>query len=135
MATIKTIFKWLLAALVLVAGVLHFVSPGFFLKIMPPYLPFHLELVYLSGAIEIGLGICLLIPRFSRFAAWGVIALLIAVFPANIYLYQHQEILPASPTVHLIRLLFQGVLIGMAYLQTGKTTFGKPTKKSISGPA
>lgn len=130
MAIIKTIFKWLLAALMLVAGVLHFVKPGFFLKIMPPYLPFHLELVYLSGAIEIGLGICLLLPRFSRFAAWGIIALLIAVFPANIYLHQNQEILPASPTVHLIRLLFQGVLIGMAYWQTGNTTSSKPMTTS-----
>ena len=114
------ISKWLLAVLLLFAGVMHLIRPGFFLKIMPPYLPLHLELVYLSGVIEIGLGICLLIPRFSRFAAWGIIALLIAVFPANIYLYQHQEIVPASPTVHLIRLLFQGVLIGMAYWQTGK---------------
>ncbi len=135
MAIMKTILKWLLAVLMLVAGVLHFVSPGFFLKIMPPYLPLHLELVYLSGAIEMGLGICLLIPRFSRLAAWGVMALLIAVFPANIYLYQHQEILPASPTVHLIRLLFQGVLIGMAYLQTGNRTVGKPMKTSENSSA
>ena len=50
------------------AGVMHFIRSDFFLKIMPPYLPLHLELVYLSGVFEIGLGICLLIPRFSRFA-------------------------------------------------------------------
>lgn len=135
MAIIKTIFKWLLAALMLVAGVLHFVKPGFFLKIMPPYLPFHLELVYLSGAIEIGLGICLLLPRFSRFAAWGIIALLIAVFPANIYLYQNQEILPGSPTLHFLRLLFQGVLIWMAYLQTGSRTVGGPKESAVKGAA
>jgi hypothetical protein len=59
MTTIKTIFKLLLALLMLFAGVMHFVSPGFFLKIMPPYLPLHLELVYLSGVFEVGLGICL----------------------------------------------------------------------------
>lgn len=94
---------------------MHFIRPGFFLKIMPPYFPLHLELVYLSGVIEIGLGICLLIPSISRCAAFGIIALLIAVFPANIYLYQHQEIVPASPTVHLLRLLFQGVLILWAF--------------------
>ena len=52
---------------------------------MPPYLPLHLELVYLSGFFEIALGLLLLVPRFSRLAAWGIIALLIAVFPANIY--------------------------------------------------
>ena len=83
MTTIKTIFRWLLALLMLFAGVMHFVSQGFFLKIMPPYLPLHLELVYLSGVFEVGLGICLLIPRFSRYAAWGIIALLIVVFPAQ----------------------------------------------------
>jgi uncharacterized membrane protein len=118
MTTLRVISKYLLALLMIVAGVLHFVNPGFFLKIVPPYLPFHLEIVYLSGVCEIVLGILLLIPRFTRLAGWGIIALLIAVFPANIYLYQHQEIVPASPTIHFARLLLQGVLIGMAYLQT-----------------
>ena len=121
MTTIKTISRWLLAVLMVFAGVMHFIRPNFFLKIMPPYLPLHLELVYLSGVFEFGLGICLLITRFSRFAAWGIIALLIAVFPANIYLYQHQEIVPASPTVHLLRLLFQGALIWMAFWHTRKS--------------
>jgi len=130
MTTIKTIFKWLLALLMLFAGLMHFVSPGFFLKIMPPYLPLHLELVYLSGVFEVGLGICLLIPSFSRFAACGIIALLIVVFPANIYLYQHQEIVPAPRTAHFIRLLFQGVLILIAYWQTRNT--GKRMKTTLN---
>ncbi len=121
MTIIKTISKWLLAVLLVFAGVMHFARPNFFLKIMPPYLPLHLELVYLSGFFELGLGICLIIPRFSRFAAWGIIALLIAVFPANIYLYQHQEIIRASPTVHLLRLLFQGILIWIACWHTRKS--------------
>ena len=121
MTTIKAVSQWLLAILMVFAGVMHFNSPNFFLRIMPAYLPLHLELVYLSGVVEIGLGICLLFPRFSRFAAWGIIALLIAVFPANIYVYQHQEIVPASPTAHLLRLLFQGVLIWMAFLHTRKS--------------
>ena len=131
MPTFKTISQWLLAVLMVFAGVMHLIRPAFFLKIMPPYLPLHLELVYLSGVIEIGLGICLLIPRYSRFAAWGIIALLIAVFPANIYLYQHQEIVPASQTVHLLRLLFQGVLIWMAFWQTQKSV---STSGSHSSP-
>ena len=112
--------KCLLSLLMVFAGTMHLINPGFFLKIMPPYLPFHLELVYLSGVIEIGLGICLLIPRLSHLAAWGIVALLVAVFPANIYLYQHQEIVPASPAVHLLRLLLQGVLILWAYWHTRK---------------
>ncbi len=114
----RNVFKFLLAFLMIGAGTAHCVNPGFFLHIMPPDIPFHLELVYLSGLFELCLGVCLLIPNVSRVAAWGIIALLIAVFPANIYLYQHQEIVPAPPIVHLLRLLLQGVLIWWAYLYT-----------------
>ena len=118
MKWIKAIFRLMLAALMVGAGVMHFLNPGFFLKIVPPYLPFHKELVEVSGAIEILLGVLLIIPNWSRLAAWGVIALLIAVFPANIYVFQHQEIVPASPQAHLIRLLLQAVLILWAYWHT-----------------
>ncbi len=88
------------------------------MKIMPPYLPWHRPLVFVSGVAEIGLGALLLVPKFSAIAALGLIALLIAIFPANIYLYQHQEILPASPTLHLLRLPLQGVLILWAWAYT-----------------
>jgi uncharacterized membrane protein len=88
------------------------------MKIMPPYLPWHRSLVFVSGVAEIGLGALLLVPKFSAIAAWGLIALLIAIFPANVYLYQHQEILPASPTLHLLRLPLQGVLILWAWAYT-----------------
>jgi uncharacterized membrane protein len=117
---IKTLSRSLLALLMVSAGILHFVRSGFFLKIVPSYLPFPLEIVYVSGVCEIALGILLLIPRFSPLAAWGIIALLIAVFPANIYAYQHQELIPAPPIVHLIRLPLQGVLILWAYWHTGR---------------
>ena len=110
--------KSVFAALFVLAGVGHFVRPDFYLRIMPPYLPFHRPLVLLSGVFEVALGVLLLVPRFSRLAAFGLIALLIAVFPANIYLYQHQEIWPLTPLVHLIRLPLQGVLILWAYLYT-----------------
>lgn len=135
MTVVRVISKYLLSLLMIFAGVMHFVRPGFFLKIMPPYLPFHLELVYLSGVFEIGLGISLLIPQLSRLAAWGIIALLIAVFPANIYLYQHQEILPAASGFHFLRLLFQGVLIWMAYLQTRRARVCEVKKTAVNGPA
>lgn len=105
---------------------MHFVNPGFFLKIMPPYLPWHLPLVYLSGLFEIASGLLILVPRFSRLAAWGIVALLIAVFPVNIYLYQHQELLPASPLVPLLRLPLQAVFVLWAYWYT------KPNDRSPS---
>jgi uncharacterized membrane protein len=110
----KTVF----AALFVIGGAGHFVAPDSYMRIMPPYLPYHRPLVLLSGILEIALGVLLLVPRFSRLAAWGLIALLIAVFPANIYLYQHQEIWPLPPLVHLIRLPMQGVLILWAFVYT-----------------
>jgi uncharacterized membrane protein len=115
--------KWVLAAVFIVAGVAHFANPGFFVKIMPAYLPFHREIVLISGAIEIFLGVLLLIPRTSRLAAWGLVALLVAVFPANINAYLHQDLFPTFPysnLLHLLRLPFQGVLIAWAYSHTGK---------------
>jgi uncharacterized membrane protein len=115
MVTIKTLTKLPLTALLVGAGSMHFVRSDFFMKIMPPYLPQPLLLVHISGVFEIVLGLLLLVPQYARFAAWGIIALLIAVFPANIYLYQHQEIVPASPLVHLLRLPLQGLLILWAY--------------------
>jgi uncharacterized membrane protein len=117
--------KCTFAAVFLTAGVAHFAKTGFFLKIMPPSIPFHREAVLVSGAIEIILGVLLLVPRTSRLAAWGLIALLVAVFPANIYAYQHRDLLfptfPYSDLLHLLRLPFQGVLIAWAYSYTGKT--------------
>lgn len=118
MVHLKTVSKFLLAALMVGVGTMHFVQTDFFTRIMPPYLPWHRELVYISGICEAVLGLLLLVPRLSRFAAWGIIALLIAVFPANIYLYQHQELLPASPIVHFLRLPLQAVFIAWAYWHT-----------------
>ena len=114
----KTFSKYLLALFLVVAGTLHFILPDVYLKIMPPYVPWPLELVYLSGAIELSLGLLLLLPRCSRWAAWGIIALLIAVFPANLYLYQHQEIMPGPPLLHLLRLPLQAVFILWAFWHT-----------------
>ena len=85
MTKTRMISKYLLALFMVGAGTMHFIKPDFYQRIMPPYLPLHQELVYLSGFCEIALGLLLLVPRFSRFGAWGIVALLIAVFPANVY--------------------------------------------------
>ena len=76
----------LAAALYVVAGALHFVKTDAYLKIMPPYIPWHLAMVRISGVCEILGGLGLLLPQTRRAAAWGLIALLIAVFPANVYM-------------------------------------------------
>jgi uncharacterized membrane protein len=75
----------ILGLIFIVAGTLHFVIPDAYLRIMPPYLPAHLLLIDISGAAEILGGIGLLVPSTRRVAAWGLVALLIAVWPANIY--------------------------------------------------
>ena len=77
---LKKISCWLLVVFFVAAGANHFIAPKFYLKIMPPYLPWHLALVYISGVVEIAGGIDVLIPGTRRLAAWGLIALLIAVF-------------------------------------------------------
>ena len=103
-------------------GAKHFIEPDFFLKIMPPYLPYHLELVYLSGAFEIILGIGLLIKKYRKFVSWGLIILLIAVYPANIYLAfntEPQQAINISPFLaSWVRLPLQFVFIGLAYWHT-----------------
>ena len=103
-------------------GFLHFFQPDFFLKIMPPYLPFHLELVFVSGAIEIGLGVGLLFKRLRKYVGWGLILLLAAVYPANIYLafneVPQQAIGISSFMASWVRLPIQFLLIGLAYWLT-----------------
>lgn len=108
------------ATLFIIAGIGHFVAPGFYVRMMPPELPAHHALVILSGVIEIALGILLLVPKTSKFAAWGIIALLITVFPANVHVYRHQESFPLPALLHLLRLPLQGLLILWAYAYTRK---------------
>lgn len=88
------------------------------MAIMPPYLPEPKWLVALSGLIEIGLGIGLLFPQTRIWAAWGIIALLLAVFPANIYMATADKFLGLSPWLRWGRLPLQGVLIWWAYQYT-----------------
>ena len=80
-----TFGRWLLAAFFVFGGINHFRDPAFYLSMMPPALPFPEALNQISGVCEILGGIGVLVPRTRRFAGWGLIALLIAVFPANIY--------------------------------------------------
>ena len=100
-------------------GVNHFTIPKWFLQIVPPYLPYKLELVYISGLLEILLGVMLLIPVTRFYAAWGLVLLLIAVYPANIYLAQtNGAAMNTTPLVAWGRLPVQFVFIALAYLHT-----------------
>ena len=119
MTILKTVTRVLFGVLFIGAGANHFINPGFYTRMMPSYLPWHAELVAISGVAEILLGAMLLIPRFQVMAAWGLIALLTAVFPANINMTLHPEMYPTiSQTALWIRLPIQGLLIAWAYWYT-----------------
>ena len=97
-------------------GIKHFTNPMWFVKIVPPILPYKLSLVYISGFFEILFGTMLLFPYTRYVAAWGLIMLLIAVFPANIYLAMtNGAALNTTPLIAWGRLPFQFVFIGIAY--------------------
>ena len=105
-----------MSAFYIVAGLLHFTRPEMYVRIIPSYLPAPSFFVWVSGAAEFLLGALVLIPRFRRRAAWGVIALLVAVFPANIYMYQQGGAAFGVPNwALLVRLPLQGILILWAY--------------------
>jgi uncharacterized membrane protein len=111
---LRGILRVLLAIAFVGVGVLHFVRPGGFEQIVPPYLPRALALVYISGFFEILGGCGMLIPPLRRIAGWGLIALLIAVFPANLHMALNNvqpEGTSLSPLVLWLRLPFQLVFI------------------------
>lgn len=115
----KHVSRYLFGAFFIAAGANHFINPGFYVRMMPAYLPLHGELVAISGVAEIVLGAMLLVPRFQVMAAWGLIALLVAVFPANLNMALNADQFAAmSPLALWIRLPIQGLLIAWAYWYT-----------------
>ncbi|MDP1828063.1 MAG: DoxX family membrane protein [Archangium sp.] len=112
--------RWLLAVFFVVAGLNHFRDPAFYLSMMPPPLPFPEALNALSGACEVAGGVGVLVPRTRRAAGWGLIALLIAVFPANIYAaLQGQLAGLAAPAWALwARLPFQALFLAWVWAVT-----------------
>ena len=110
----RTTLRWLLGLCFLAAGLNHFFTPRFYLPIMPPFLPWPLALIYVSGVAEILGGIGVLVPPARKLAGWGLIALLIAVFPANLYAAFHGAG-SIPPWILWARLPFQLVFIAWVY--------------------
>jgi uncharacterized membrane protein len=112
----RNLAAYAFAAFFVVAGINHFVMPEFYLKIIPPALPAHELINALSGIAEVIIGVMVALPRTRVVGGWLAIALLVAVFPANIYLYMNQALLPqVSPAMHLLRLPLQALFIAWAY--------------------
>ena len=93
----RRIVRALVSLFFLIGGVCHFTCTDYFISIMPPYLPWHRQLVYLSGAFELLGAIALWLPATRRIAGLGLIALALAVWPANIHMAIHPEAFPAIP--------------------------------------
>ncbi|WP_372725782.1 DoxX family protein [Novipirellula sp.] len=115
----KRISIGLISVVFVAAGINHFVSPMTYLKIMPHYLPWPLALVYVSGFFEVLGGVGVAVPRLRRVAGWGLIALLVAVFPANLFMMTNAELFPSIPFWMLVaRLPLQGALIAWVWWAT-----------------
>lgn len=113
----RPILRWVLAIFFVVAGANHFRSPAIYLGMMPPWLPWPETLNLIAGAAELLGGIGLLVPWARRFSGWGLIALLVAVFPANLHVAL-QGAMPGtnfSPRVLWVRLPFQAVFIAWVW--------------------
>lgn len=96
--------RWALALTALfflTGGVLHFVLIDYFMAIMPAYLPWHRELVQISGVFELLGAVGILLPATRTWAAWGLIALCVAVFPANLNMAMHPDQFSSIPLVLL----------------------------------
>jgi uncharacterized membrane protein len=118
----KTVLLYVMVLFYVLAGANHFVQPDVYLPMMPPYLPWHRGLIYLSGIAEVGFPLAMLVPAWRRTAAWGLILTLIAIFPANLHIAVHNVPLFGRPegfgVWNWVRLPFQAVLIAWAWWYT-----------------
>ena len=115
----KTVLRAVMGVLYIAAGVNHFVNQAFYVSIMPPYVPWHVAMVWISGVAEIALGIGVLVPKTRALAGWGLIALLIAVFPANLHMALAEPGTYDAPAWGLwLRLPVQALLIAWAWWAT-----------------
>ena len=100
-------------------GIDHFVNPDFYRSIMPAYLPMHTEAIYISGFFEILGGVAILFPKLRSMAGWGLVLLLIVVFPVNIHMAVNPDLFPDIPLSFLyIRLALQFIIIYWTYFTT-----------------
>ena len=134
MSPIKRVLLYVMGVFHVFAGVMRFVAPDPYLRIMPAYLPWHLELVHLSGAAEILCGIGVMIPQTRVLAAWATIALLIALFPADVNVAIHDlpmgEATEGAGIWNWVRLPFQAVFIAWAWWYTREDRPGEQPGQS-----
>lgn len=126
LAGLKRPLLYVMGVLYILAGAMHLVVPDLYTQIIPPIFPRPLALVYISGVAEISLGVGVLVTRTRRLAAWGLVGLLIAIFPANLYMATHDIAITGGPgfvrdlstTAQWARLPFQAVFVLWAWWYT-----------------
>ena len=131
---IKVLSVYTMGVFYLIVGVQHFTNPSFFIEIVPPFLVFHEAIVYISGFFEIVIGVLLILRKTRKIGSYLIIFLLVAVFPANLYLYLSEiprEALQITKSQALIRLPFQIPLIIIAYWHSGNSNSILLTRISI----
>lgn len=116
MKIVWKILQVLLALFLIYAGVQHFLKPVFFEPFVPAFLPAKTFIVYASGVVEILLGVLLVIPKYTKIAATGIIILMIIFLPIHIWDVFSESPAIGSHDAAIKRLPFQFVLIGFAYL-------------------
>ena len=100
----------------IIAGINHFINPVWYIRIVPPILPFKIVIVYITGILEIILGSLLFFTNTRFIAGWGLVILLFAIYPANIYVaLTNGEAMDTTPIIAWGRLPFQFALIALAY--------------------
>lgn len=114
----KSFGLYLQALLYIAAGANHFINPKPYLAIMPSYIPAHSLMVIVSGIAEIVLGVGLLFPATRSISAWGLMLLLIAIFPANVFMAVSSRFRTMPAWLRWGRLPLQGLLIWWAYRYT-----------------
>jgi uncharacterized membrane protein len=120
----KRVSRYILGLLFMLAGINHFVNPGFYTNIMPDYLPLHYALVLISGVTEILCGAMLFYNPTIKLGAWGIIAMLVVFFTVHIHMIAHADRFATVPLWALwLRIFFQFVFIGWAWWYT------RPEKK------
>ncbi len=113
-AGLAIVFLWFFGG-----GVAHFTNTEFFVAIVPPWVPYPLWAVYVSGVFEVLLALLVIWPVTRPLAGWGLIVLTLAVTPANVHMYMNPDQFPqATETAYLIRLVVQAFLLALIWWST-----------------
>ena len=111
----------------MLGGITHFTDPNFYVSIMPPYVGYHLTIVYISGVLEILGAIGILIPALRQMSGNGLVLLVVCVSPANIHMWMHPELFPDVPETFLtVRLVVQVLLLMLIWWCTRTPSTAKP---------